>query len=81
MLEEYRADFDDAVLKLQLYSEQSETLQSSFSILLDYYSAHGDRFEDLLQVQNQIINYQMASIDAIAQMHIARAGIDRITDF
>jgi outer membrane protein TolC len=81
MLYEYRADLEDALIKLELYRQQKETAESAASILLDYYSSHGSRFEEILQVQEQVYNYNIAIVQAIAQMHIARAGIDQLTNY
>lgn len=80
-LQEYKADYDEALLKLELFGAQRKTSQSAIDVLLSYYSSQGSRFDEILQLQNQLLTYDMGTISAVAQMHIAKAGIDLLTDF
>lgn len=71
------ADLEDARIKLRLYEEQVETTQSVIDLLLTEYSTEGARFLDLLQLENQLIQYELKTLGAVVQTHLAQAEMER----
>ena len=76
-IESAYADLEDARIKLRLYGEQIETTESVIDLLLTQYSAEGARFLDLLQLENQLIQYELKTLGAVVQTHRAQAEIER----
>lgn len=76
-LESAYADLEDARIKLRLYGEQIETTESVIDLLLTEYSTEGARFLDLLQLENQLIQYELKTLSAVVQTHLAQAEIER----
>ena len=59
MLKIYLADYEQAILQIDLAKEQSKLTESAFQMLLSFYSAKGQRFNELLKLQDQLYNYQL----------------------
>lgn len=76
-LEGAYADLEDARIKLRLYEEQIQTTESVIDLLLTEYSTEGARFLDLLQLENQLIQYELKTLSAVVQTHLAQAEIER----
>jgi outer membrane protein TolC len=76
-IESAYADLEDARIKLRLYGEQIETTESVIDLLLTQYSAEGARFLDLLQLENQLIQYELKTLSALVQTHLAQTEIER----
>ncbi|TNE65250.1 MAG: cation transporter, partial [Bacteroidetes bacterium] len=76
-LDQAFADYEDGRLKFQLYQEQEATLESTGQLLLTDYSTSGRRFVDLLQLEDQLLQYQLRSLSAVVQTRNARAAIER----
>ena len=76
-LEGAYADLEDARIKLRLYEEQVQTTESVIDLLLTEYSTEGARFLDLLQLENQLIQYELKTLSAVVQTHLAQAEIER----
>lgn len=54
-----------------LYRDQKERLRQSIEVLLASYSVSGDRFEELLQLQQELLRYQILEIDLVHEYRIA----------
>ncbi len=76
-----KSKYDNAVLENELFKQQIQTTQMAYEILLSKYSSQGKGFDDLLQVQNQLINYQLKLSIAQLKSYKAMANIERITKY
>jgi outer membrane protein TolC len=76
-LETALADLEEGRIKYDLYSEQRVTIQSVIDLLLTEYSAEGSGFIDLMQFENQLVQYNLMTLSAIVKTHIALAEIER----
>lgn len=76
-LEQAFADWDDARIRFQLYEDQKQTTLSVLDLLLAAYSAEGASFIDLLQTENQYVQYDLMQLSAVVKMYQAQAEIER----
>ena len=74
-------DYRDAQLELELVGRQQATLQSAINILTTRYSSEGRGFDELLRLQVDQVNYDFRRLDAIVQSHLAKAEVERLTEF
>lgn len=81
MLVQFHANYENAVLDHQLAGQQMETAGSAYSILLSEYSSSGKGFDDLLQVQMQLMNYQLQVKQSLLSAKLAVSNIERLTDY
>lgn len=81
LLIKYKTDYDNAILRVKLNLKQIETVEMAYNVLLANYSASGQGFDDLLQIQNQLLTYKlglkMEKLNALK----AIANINRLTDY
>lgn len=81
MLLQFKADYDNAVLDHTLAQKQVETSRVAYSILLTDYSSSGKGFDDLLQVEMQILNYRLDEMKSLLAARVAVSNIERLTDY
>lgn len=81
LLLKYKSAYDNAILKVELNLKQIETVEMAYNVLLSNYSSTGKGFDDLLQIQNQLLAYKlglkMEKLNALK----AIANINRLTDY
>jgi len=81
LLLKYKSNYDNAILKVELNQQQIETTQMAYEVLLSKYSSNGKGFDDLLQIQNQLLNYQLGLRKEKLNIRIAQANIERLTNY
>jgi len=81
LLLQYKSAYDNAILKIELNEQQIKTTQMAYEVLLANYSSNGKGFDDLLQIQNQLLGYQLALKKQKITTYITVANIDRLTDY
>jgi hypothetical protein len=81
LLINYKADYDNGLLEISLYQNQTNTMQMAYDVLLSEYSSSGKGFEELLMVQNQLLEFDLGIYQAELKANIAQANIERITKF
>ena len=81
LLINYKADYDNGLLEINLYQNQTKTMQMAYDVLLSEYSSSGKGFEELLMVQNQLLEFDLGIYQAELKANIAQAKIERITKF
>jgi outer membrane protein TolC len=64
---------------ISLYDEQIKQTQQSLELLYSAYSNSGKSFEDVLQMQQQLLKYQKLKVSAQTALKISIAEIDYIT--
>jgi outer membrane protein TolC len=75
-IEKAYAKYDDARLKYDLYITQIRLTQSAIEIIEADYSAQGLKFDELLILETELIDYDLKLLSAIVQSHIARSEIE-----
>ena len=76
-IEQAYTDLEDGKIKYRLYQEQKATTQSAIDLLLAAYSNEGASFIDLLQLEDQLIQYDLMALSAVVKTHIAQAEVER----
>ncbi len=76
-LEKAYADYQSAQLRSELYLQQIEISKAAIRILQSKYSAQGSGFDDLLQLEKTLIDYDLKTLKAVVQSHLAKSKIER----
>jgi len=76
-IEKAFATYEAARLQAELYEKQIVLTQATIRILEADYSASGDDFDDLLRLQKELIEYDLKTLRAIVQSHLAKSEIER----
>ena len=70
-----------AELQIDLYMGQIENVRSARRILESDYSASGDKFDELLEVEMDLLNYDLKILRAVVDSHRAVATIQKLVDY
>ena len=70
-------DYEEVILTLGLYQEQIRTIKGIIAVLETQYSAEGKGFDDLLQMQINLVNYDLLILKELVKSHLAKAEIER----
>ncbi len=81
LLFEYQTKYDNAGLQIELDQKQIKTTIMAYEVLLSAYSATGKAFDDLLQIQNQLLGYELDIVQSKLKQLLAKADIERLTDY
>jgi len=81
LLEQTFADYESAKLRLELYQKQKEITESAINILEANYSAANSGFEELLQLEKELIEYDLKELEVIVESWRLKSGIFRYVDF
>ncbi|MEZ5040194.1 MAG: TolC family protein [Saprospiraceae bacterium] len=76
-IENAYTDHEAAALRLDLYTQQIATSKAAIQILLTDYSTMGSRFDELLQLERELVEYHLKILKAIVQSHLAKANIEQ----
>jgi len=71
------AEYEVARLQVNLYEKQIALTQATIRILETDYSASGNSFDELLQLQKELIDYDLKMLRAIVQSHLAKSAIEQ----
>lgn len=77
MIEKAYADYEDSQLDLKLFEQQIETTKAAIQILEADYTAQARSFDELLQLEVSLLDYELRQLQAVARSHIVKAGIER----
>ncbi len=80
-IEQYEVNYQAAILNLDLYQKQIKITQSAIDILLSNYSSKGNRFDEILSLQNQLLKYKLLELEAVYQTYLAKIGLEKLTSF
>lgn len=78
-LEALYSEYREAILEAELVIRQRVLASSAVEILLSAYSAEGRQFDELLQLENELLNLEMRLIKAVVTTHRSKAGVDRLS--
>lgn len=70
--------YNDARQRMKLYADQTELANKSLNILMKSFSASGSGLTDLLRIQQQTLDYELRSIEAITDNNTAVAWMKRL---
>ncbi len=72
---------EEAALRLSLYQQQIETTRTASRFTQATYSNSGSRFDELLQLEQDLIQYDLQILKAVVNSHLAKASIARYLNF
>ncbi len=72
-------DYEVALDRIQLFEEQIETSRQAMSILNSAYESTSEDFEDVLEFQQQHLEYQVLYNEALTQAFITQAKVEELT--
>ncbi|NNC95353.1 MAG: TolC family protein [Chitinophagales bacterium] len=76
-----KSEYDNAVLRIELVEEQIRKTDSAYEILLGEYSSNSKRIDELIVILDKLVEYTLEYKRAIVNSYLAKAGIERLTDF
>lgn len=71
-------DLDDAGRRTVLYREQTGLAKQTLNLLMTGYTADGGNFEEVLQMQQQLLDYQLRLVTAVVDQHTAVALLENL---
>merc|ERR1712159_473651 len=71
ILIQYKTEYDNAVLDKNLAQRQIETSTLVYNMLIKDYSSTGKGFDELLEVQLQMLNYKLQEKQSLLNAKIA----------
>lgn len=77
----YKSEYDVSILGYELAQSQIKRLNSAYDILLTDYSTKGQRFNELMQIQNDINKYEIELLKSVINTHLAKFKIEQLTNF
>lgn len=81
MIEQAYTEHATAGIRQDLYTRQIETTRRVIQILSAEYSTSGGRFDELLLLEMDLVNYDLKILKAIIQSQLAKARIERYIAF
>ena len=73
--------YNQAEIKIALYQQQVEKTEKAYAVLLEHYSSSGKGFDELLQIENQLLTYKIGIEQEQKKQKEAQADILSITEF
>jgi outer membrane protein TolC len=77
MIEMAYTGYEMAQLKMSLYQQQIKTTKAAIDFLTSAYSVDGRNFEELLQMEKELIDYDLMILKAIVESHRAKFLVER----
>lgn len=76
-IEKAYADYETARLQLDLYQKQIEITKAAIRVLESEYSTKGNRFDELLRLQIELVDYRLKEMKAVVKSLMAKAAIEK----
>jgi len=70
--------YQDADRKMKLYESQSLLAKQSLNITIKSFSASGASLTDVLQIRQQLLDYELKQVEAVASFNTAIAWLKRL---
>ena len=76
-----KTEYDNAYYEIMFNYQQIKTTEMAYNVLLTKYSSTGKGFDDLLQMQNQLLKFRLNILRAQLQSYLTRARIEQVTGY
>lgn len=73
--------YDNAYYEIMFNYQQIKTTEMAYNVLLTKYSSSGKGFDDLLQIQNQLLKFQLNILQSQLESYLTRSKIERVTNY
>jgi len=77
ILKQAFAELEEARVSLELYEELKRTTRAALDILETDYANSGQRFDEMLLLQMDLVNYDLEILKTIVKSHIAKAKVEK----
>lgn len=77
IIEKAYVEYETAQLRMNLYGQQIETTRAAIDILTGAYSVDGRKFEELLRLEKELIDYDLMILKAVVSSHRAKITVER----
>ena len=77
IIEKAYVEYETAQLRMNLYGQQIETTRAAIDILTGAYSVDGRKFEELLRLEKELIDYDLMILKAVVSSHHAKITVER----
>ena len=77
IIEKAYVDYETAQLRMNLYGQQIETTRAAIDILTGAYSVDGRKFEELLRLEKELIDYDLMILKAVVSSHRVKITVER----
>lgn len=77
IIEKAYVEYETAQLRMNLYGQQIETTRAAIDILKGAYSVDGRKFEELLRLEKELIDYDLMILKAVVSSHRAKITVER----
>jgi outer membrane protein TolC len=78
-LYQFKHQLDDAQRKIELYRKQSELAHTTYELILGEFASGKSDLGAVIQVQRQLLDYQIKEAEAIATYNTVAANIQKLT--
>jgi outer membrane protein TolC len=75
----YKHQLEDAARKIALYKKQSKLAQTTYDLSVQAFASGKGELSDALQVQRQLLDYQLKTAESIAAYNTMVANIQKLT--
>jgi outer membrane protein TolC len=77
LIERAYASYETARMQIDFYKKQKTITEAALRILESEYSAKGSRFDELLQLEKDLVEYDFKILKAVVESHLAKAEVER----
>lgn len=77
IIEKAYVEYETAQLRMNLYGQQIETTRAAIDILTGAYSVDGRKFEELLRLEKELIDYDLMILKAVVSSHRVKITVER----
>jgi outer membrane protein TolC len=75
----YKHQLDDAARKIALYQKQSEIARTTYDLIVQEFASGKSDLSDAIQIQRQLLDYQLKESESIANFNTMVANIQKLT--
>jgi len=77
MIDIATTEYQSAVIAYEHYQKQQEMIRSAIRILTSEYSVSGSKFDELLRLEMDLVNYDLEILRSVVQSHQAKNDIEK----
>jgi len=71
--------YNDAQRRMKLYDSQSQLAKKSLDIMIKTFSSSASGLTDILRIRQQLLDYELKQVEAVADYNKAEAWVKRLT--
>lgn len=80
-LHRVKHQLDNALRRISLYRKQTELAQATYNLLIQEFASGKNDLSNVIQVQRQLLDYELKTAEAVADHNIMVANIQKIMSY